>query len=183
MAKTKQPWEQQPGESDKAYRAFCVYLMLGPDRSIDRAFHHSRGTTEPQHKRASRVWNEYSTQYDWVKRVSLYDQHVMQQAVQKDAEVTKAILTEARTASLKCVEKIAQQVDKESDIRAVSSALNALTQCIGRLAPKGDVTLGEALDKILQEVRAGNVEVLKAILATVETPLQRSRPSEGTETH
>jgi hypothetical protein len=39
-----EPWSQQPGESDRAYSAFCLYRDLGPARSLAQVTHCCRGT-------------------------------------------------------------------------------------------------------------------------------------------
>lgn len=82
----RQPWEQQPGETPKAYQAFCVYRDMGTKRTLDGA-HQERARSAPgahQGKRADGTWKRWSSQYRWVERAIAYDQHL-------DSERLKAI--------------------------------------------------------------------------------------------
>lgn len=70
-----QPWERQPGETPKAYAAFCKYRKLGPEkRSLE--------AVEPRTKKGqkkdyvSRYIGEWSSQFRWVERAAAYDDHL-----------------------------------------------------------------------------------------------------------
>ncbi len=64
-------WEAKKGESIKAYRAFCVYRDLGPDRSIAKALQISDGAGTAKERR----WEGWSARFDWVARARAYDLH------------------------------------------------------------------------------------------------------------
>jgi hypothetical protein len=69
--------ERQGGESSRAYRAFCFYCDLGPDRSLDRAWQQFCGSetnrSGTQSKRRPGYWAAWCTKYDWVTRTEAYD--------------------------------------------------------------------------------------------------------------
>lgn len=58
-------WERQPGETPRAFEAFCVYRDLGAGRSI-------RKTGQELNKNLTTI-GEWSSKYDWVKRVAAWD--------------------------------------------------------------------------------------------------------------
>jgi hypothetical protein len=65
-----------PAESAEAYRAFRIYLNLGPGRSLDRAWQFSRaGSGGKDHASARRpgLWSGWSVRYQWVDRAAAYD--------------------------------------------------------------------------------------------------------------
>lgn len=63
-------WDRQPGESTKAYAAFCAYRDLGPERSIEKA-------GQMLDKPRSKKWlGEWSAKYKWVERAKAYDDYV-----------------------------------------------------------------------------------------------------------
>lgn len=65
------PWQQQQGESGKAYEAFSTYRDLGPGRSIttlERTLHKSRA-----------LLGGWSSRYNWVNRCRAFDLHNQQQ--------------------------------------------------------------------------------------------------------
>jgi len=63
-------WERQPGESTKAYAAFCVYRDLGTERSLEKA-------GQMLDKPRTRKWlGEWSAKYKWVERAKAYDDYV-----------------------------------------------------------------------------------------------------------
>lgn len=69
-------WEQQRDESVKAYRAFCVYRDLGPERSLDRVAEILYPTKEGQKGRkraATGRLQEWSSRHRWVERARAHD--------------------------------------------------------------------------------------------------------------
>lgn len=78
-------WEQQPGETPAAWRAFCVYRDLGPGRSIDAAWKKHTGQ-QASLKRAARRWFTWSVAYGWEARTREYDAHIERETRQR-AEV------------------------------------------------------------------------------------------------
>lgn len=65
------PWERQPGESAKAFSAFCVYRDLGLGRSIVRAY--QLGTGRPAAVHAGGSWCKWAHQHRWTERADNYD--------------------------------------------------------------------------------------------------------------
>lgn len=69
-------WEQQRDESVKAYRAFCVYRDLGPERSLDRVAEMLYPTKEGRKGRkraATGRLQEWSSRHRWVERARTHD--------------------------------------------------------------------------------------------------------------
>lgn len=68
------PWEQQPGETDRAYRAFVVYRDMGANRSLRLAAqrHFGLAPDDPatNQKRHFAKWSHANR---WVERCSQFD--------------------------------------------------------------------------------------------------------------
>ncbi len=62
------PWEQQPGESAKAFEAFAAYRDMGADRSI-------RKVAQKVGKSATQM-GKWSKAHQWTDRVRAYDKHL-----------------------------------------------------------------------------------------------------------
>ncbi len=84
-------WERRPGESAQAYRAFVVYLHLGLDRSLQKAyrrFKHSDTAKLPGR------WRTWCRQHEWVARAAQYDLHhcrrLNHDALQEEREARRA---------------------------------------------------------------------------------------------
>lgn len=72
------PWLQASGETNEAYAAFCVYLDLGPRRSIDAAYrtYLSRTRSRPISDvtlRACGRWTCWSVVHRWRERALAFD--------------------------------------------------------------------------------------------------------------
>ena len=67
-----QPWEQQDGESAKAFEAFATYRDLGAERSIAK-------TGQKLHKNLTTL-GEWSVKWKWVERCRAYDREMDRQA-------------------------------------------------------------------------------------------------------
>ncbi len=97
-ARTAQPWDRQPGESDSAWWGFRTYLAMGeldsegkPGRRVfarvsEALGHNSRGGVI--------AW---VTEWDWIERASAYDQHIQAQRSAKVVTELEA-LTERQCA-------------------------------------------------------------------------------------
>ncbi len=70
MYDREDPWDRLPGESSKAYIAFCVYRDLGTDRSIVKAL-----KTSGKPAANLRQWEYWSSKHQWVDRATAYDEH------------------------------------------------------------------------------------------------------------
>lgn len=70
----RKPWERLPGETNKAYRAFQVYLMLPIAGDIDER--RSLKNTAARLGLASTTGvADWSAKYDWVARATAYDEY------------------------------------------------------------------------------------------------------------
>lgn len=76
-----EPWERQKGETARAFEAFAVYRDMGPGRSINK-------TAQALHKNRTTI-GEWSSKYEWVKRVSAWDAEQDRIARQKNTEEIK----------------------------------------------------------------------------------------------
>lgn len=89
-------WERHPDESAQAYRAFVVYLHLGLDRSLQKAY---RRFKESDTARLPGRWRTWCRQHEWVARAADYDRR-QYRLIQQDAMQTeKKAFAEHRRAA------------------------------------------------------------------------------------
>jgi hypothetical protein len=110
------PWEALPGESSKAYRAFCLYRDMGPSRSLDQASraYHSR-PDQPANgggrkNRASGTIRGWAQRWNWPGRALDWDRELdrVQREKQKaaSAEMGERQVREAMMLQQKAVERL-----------------------------------------------------------------------------
>jgi len=92
--------ERLPQESPRAYRAFCIYRDLGPDRSLDQAWKRFCAASDPAKDRGSARrpghWAAWSQKYQWVERAEGYDDFIEEENRSAAAERRRK-LHEARS--------------------------------------------------------------------------------------
>jgi hypothetical protein len=71
------PWERQPGESEKAFEAFSLYLNMGADRTITAVV--------KQLEKSRSLIDRWKARWEWSDRVREYDNDKERQA-RKEAE-------------------------------------------------------------------------------------------------
>ena len=107
MADTSpQPWEQHPGESSRAFGAFCAYRDLGPARTL-------RAAAEAFYRRSSaavlRQLHTWSAAFAWVERAGAWDRHLDEQARQAQEKARRDMAErhaqEARALQAKALER------------------------------------------------------------------------------
>lgn len=67
-------WDQQPGETVKAFEAFRTYRDMGPTRTIMKALKLNTGKENTRGR-----YDVWSMQNDWVNRCNAYDRFMDQQ--------------------------------------------------------------------------------------------------------
>lgn len=96
-------WERRPGETAKAYAAFCVYRDLGPSRSLEKA-------AQAMGYKSRKNFSVWHSKHEWVKRAEAYDEYLERR---KREEHEKAILEMAERHARLAVafqQKIAQRI-------------------------------------------------------------------------
>lgn len=136
-AQNKRTWDRMEGETDKAYAAFQAYLHLGPDRSIDAAWHHCNPGAKPE-RRATSHWYSWSAKFHWVDRSRAYDNHVADRLLSEHEDLRARIVRRSKQAIEKAVDRTYDLLHTAGDLREISSALNSLTQTLQRLQPQGE---------------------------------------------
>ena len=85
LAEQPLPWERQPGETAKAFKAFCAYRDLEPARrSVLAAYRQAKG--KPTARQAAGIWNKWCAEHRWVERAHAYDLHreALERAARED---------------------------------------------------------------------------------------------------
>jgi hypothetical protein len=150
-----QPWDRQPGESSKAFEAFCLYRDMGTERSIRKVAQNlSKSTT------LIRGW---SSKYNWVERATLYDAELDRQAREKrqkeilemrdrHAKLATQLLTKAAKGLLKLSDEdisandVARLVEVGAKLERLSRGestenVNQKTEGTVEAKLKGEVTI------------------------------------------
>lgn len=126
-------WEQQEGETAKAFEAFCVYRDLGPSRSIAKT-----GQSLGKNRVTLEQW---SSKYEWVKRATAWDAE--QDRIARQAQVDEIVKMRKRHAKLACdmLTKAAEALEvlPKSEIKAADvSRMVDVASKLERLS-RGDV--------------------------------------------
>ena len=66
-----EPWGMRPGETSKAFAAFCAYRDMGPERSHEIV--REKVGKEPGYLRQIERWSD---RYEWASRAAAYDAHM-----------------------------------------------------------------------------------------------------------
>src|SRR6516225_5535833 len=111
------PWDPWPGESAKAYAAFCLYRDLGPRRSLDaasRSYHGSerQGSPGKRPPRASGTIRRWAQRWSWLDRARAWDQERerLKELEQRAAieEMAARHVGEAMMMQTKAIERLRQ---------------------------------------------------------------------------
>jgi hypothetical protein len=90
------PWQRQPGESTKAFAAFCLYRDLGPGRSVVGAYRQRTGKESA--RQADGRWNDWARRWHWPARAATWDDE--QDWLKVQAQLKKIEETAERHANL-----------------------------------------------------------------------------------
>lgn len=117
------PWERQPGESEKAYEAFCIYRDAGQERSINMVY--------KTLAKSRTLISNWSSRWKWVERVSAYDNDLERQAHREKqklvADTRKRQLQIAMQLEKKALEALNMLKPEEMSPRDIKEMLRLAT--------------------------------------------------------
>jgi hypothetical protein len=97
------PWERQPGESARAYGAFCLYRDAGPRRSLRETCRRYYGNTTSVRRLS--IW---SSRWRWPERCRAWDDHLDGLARQEQARQRKEMVELHARAARALVDRAAE---------------------------------------------------------------------------
>ena len=132
MAKEKQSWERQKGESAKAYYRFKVFLELPPEkRTLENALteiNNQNSPNEDNFKPVSRdSLKQMSTKWAWFERASLYDNNLILKEMEendKEFKRTNKDFIKVFKESLHFADDLLQQLIDNVNGNALSTRIN-----------------------------------------------------------
>lgn len=104
-------WLRQPGETGKAFHAFCSYRDFGGDRSLRKVM---ISLDLPQSR--SGIWHAWCARYQWVRRAEKYDAHldkIRRNEKEKSLQEREAKHLQLTKKMLDIVEKKLDQFDSD----------------------------------------------------------------------
>ena len=172
MSETPAPWEQQPGESSRAFGAFAAYRGLGPRRSLRAAAEAFSGQASAARERQFDKW---SHTFRWVERAAAWDRHLDAQArrAQEEAqrEMTERHVKEARALQGKALERLRALRPEElaplEVLRYLVEAAKLERLALGEPETVSEARYGPVVLQIVEEI-VGR----PAAAATAPTPLE-----------
>lgn len=105
MSKT---WEQQPGETDKAYGAFQIFADLGPSRTIEDAWRLYRERNGLKSKRKPRGFSNWVADHRWAERARDQDAAELEGAALAGGSETAGALSQAREIAILALPELMQ---------------------------------------------------------------------------
>lgn len=100
-----EPWDQQKNEPDIWYRRFTTYRLIGPRRSVQRAWIMEKSLTQAIDKYANNsngAWTLKAREWSWKERATAWDDHNLAMM----AEEADKVLKEGTALMYKRVEKL-----------------------------------------------------------------------------
>jgi hypothetical protein len=173
-------WERRPGESARAYAAFCVYRDLGTGRSLNLAYgewRRSQGCAGDAAKAAG-YWAEWSSGFAWVARAEAYDGHL--EALKRAARESALRRLEERRLDfeLKNQDRLEARVEKAEAIldKADRAPITDVTQ--DKAEPDAAGKIQTVRVKVKGISFAGYARLMKAIDDAARQAIVGVRPVE-----
>lgn len=106
-------WQQQPGETGNAYRAFAIFRDLGRTRSVGKAYRMYSG--RPDAKLISSGFKKWRYKHHWDERAHAWDERTERAADQARMETVVTLARRQGEAEINWVEQRQKTREKELD--------------------------------------------------------------------
>jgi len=103
-------WERLPGETDKAFVAFCSFRDCGPERSIKKAV---EGVEKDEGVRAKKcgTWRNWCSLYRWRERAADFDRYVEKLKMTEMRKTIEAQGEKQRQVTGKMLDVVSKKLD------------------------------------------------------------------------
>lgn len=168
------PWERQPGESAKAYHAFCIYRDMPPrERSLRAVSARLKGQSGKAKKVSTNVYL-WSRDWSWQERAKAWDEERERQEREAELEAIKEMrrrhAKEAVALQTKALERLQMmdpdELSPESVLRFIVEA--AKLERISRGEPE-----------TIQEQRGGWVDAVLAVWERRRKQIEQEQRTES----
>lgn len=174
-----QPWERQPGETSKAYAAFCRYRDMDPGKRSLAAVS-SQGKKCGKGGKPSTVIADLSAKHDWVARAAAYDDH-MDELVRAKLEKQRLDMAERQADVARAMIEKARERIKNIDLEDMSP--QDVARWVDVATKTERLALGEPTDNVREEVHGsidlGVVEQYTAEELQEIASFEREHPLQG----
>lgn len=128
-----EPWDRRPGESAKAYEAFCLYRDMKPrERSLLKTYRQHVG--KPHARLPASSYTRWSTDNEWVERAAAWDAHqdrerreakleAIREMEKLHAEVGREMLVVARAEVQKLGKRIERALTNQDEAARLKSVI------------------------------------------------------------
>jgi len=96
------PWLRQKNESEKAFRAFCIYRDMGYDRTKE--------AVRKKLKKSPALIDKWSNKYNWKDRVLAYDNYLEQKKLKEQEKQIEEMNKRHIDLSLQIQQKISERL-------------------------------------------------------------------------
>lgn len=124
------PWQQQPKETDAAFKAFAIYLDMGNDRSLSGVAFVLYGNEE--NVVALKKWSQ---KYDWHQRAMAFDRMQGETRAQQAEEAVRQSEDLARRFLPKVTKRLSQAASGELEKKVTSADNSIMTNYLDRFGP------------------------------------------------
>lgn len=153
MAESKQAWQKREKESVQAYEAFSTYLLLGPDRSLNK--------TRTILGKNMKLIAKWSVKHGWVLRVAAYEEHYTLTALDATEDERIALLREHLVLSTSVLRRARARLEHAVEVMPEPTGdAVADAETLEELASQGKLL------SIDQALRAADLAVRVGRLAT-----------------
>ena len=153
------PFDQQPGEGDKAFSVFAAYLALGPTRSLTKV---AKATNRTRDQLA-----HWSARWRWVARAAAYHAHI----ARVEREATETLVREKSHDWARMHETVRCQAWAEAeDLITLAQEFKARWRDSDRLPDFGALVRALDLAFKLKQFAAGMPSEIKEINTTHTGP-------------
>jgi len=141
-------WERLPGETSKAFAAFCAFRDAGLERSIRKAVESALKSGEKnastQDKKYN-VWRNWSNQFHWRERAADYDRYIEKLKQEELRKTIEAQGEKHRAVTGKMLDVVSKKLDlmNPEDLTQgnltewVQTAIKTEREAAGLVAPNG----------------------------------------------
>lgn len=152
------PWDRQPGETSKAYAAFCVYRDQGEDRTV-------RTVAEALAK-SDNLIKGWSSKNNWVARAAAWDSMPARAVAEAYEEMAADIARQHRELSDKLMTRLSKGLDlmpegmepsiKWSTAQAAAHRGHAFAADLSKPADTAKAEISKQIAAIIERLAGGD---------------------------